>query len=202
MTLPTSGPVSIGDVIAETAHCKGSLSKQGLFLSNEKRSQNEIISPNFEEVFDQFGNLIPWRDVGIKEFHSLDGYKDNNYLVSDGVDGKLAHSARTTDTEAKAIATNNGFLIRTDDKAGSETIIKHENINNLNVEDIFLFAEFCREFGTPDSSVYFLFTNRGTIANLHREEHLWPSNSKVYILNADFGSCTNPSLGQGLHELI
>ncbi|MBP02825.1 MAG: hypothetical protein CMM25_08460 [Rhodospirillaceae bacterium] len=202
MTLPNSGPVSIGDVIAETAHCKGSLSKQGVFVSSEKRSLKEIIAPNFQEVFDQFGNVTPWKNVGIKEFHNLNGYKDNNYLISDGVDGKLAHSARATDTEAKVITTENGFILRTNEKDGEETVIKHENANVLNVDDIFLFAEFCREFGTPDSAVYFLFTNVGTIQNLHKEQHLWPENSKVFILNSNNGSCINPNLGQGLHELI
>ncbi len=202
MTLPNSGPISIGDVIAETAHCKGSLSKQGEFVSNEKRGINEIIVPHFQETLDEFGQVIPWKDVGIKEFHALDGYKDNNYLISDGVNGTSPHSSRTTDTEAKVITTSNGFILRTDDKNGSETIIKHENQNLINIENIFLFAEFCREFGTPDSAVYFYFTNLGVIENLHIENHLWPSSSKVFILNQGAGICINPSLGTGEHELI
>lgn len=203
MTLASSGPVSIGDIIAETAHCKGSLSKQGEFVSDEKRgSIREFIAPNFIEAVDQFGRATPWKDVGLAEFHSFDGYKDNNYIISDGSDGSKPHNQRETDVEAFVIIDDVGRILRTDDKTGSTTVIKHENRNDIYKEDIFLYAEFCREFGTPDSKVYFYFTNSSTINNLHSENSFWPAGSKVIISNINAGSCNNPNLGAGEHVLL
>ena len=78
---------------------------------------------------------------------------------------------------------------------------KHENQNLINIENIFYLLSSAESLG-PQTVQLFYFTNLGVIENLHIENHLWPSSSKVFILNQGAGTCINPSLGTGEHELI
>lgn len=191
MTLPSSGPISFSEIIGESSYGFGQLSKQDQFVREKSSDQyrvGDVSAPNF---VDEYGQVIPGRSSNIKisEFYQFDGYDDNNFLISEFEDGTQAHSNRIKDTGAFLITDDNGVVLRTDDKVGNETIIKHKSESSSGGE-VYLFAEFCRNFGFPYTRVFYEFTNNGNIENLYIQESSWPANSEIILVNN--GTVTNP----------
>ena len=192
MTLPGSGPISFSEIIGESSYGYGNISKQDQFVREKSSDQyrvGDVSAPNF---VDEYGQVIPGRSSNIKisEFYQFDGYDDNNFLISEFEDGAQAHSSRIKDTGAFVILDDAGRILRTDDKTGNETIIKHKSSNNNNTGDIYLFAEFCRNFGYPYSRVFFEFINNADITNIHLQQSSWPADSEVILINN--GNISNP----------
>ena len=185
MTLPGSGPISLGEIIAESSYGYGNLSQQDKFIRdkiNDAYRIGDVSAPNF---VDDFGQIIPLQsnDIKFSEFYQFDGYEDNRFIVSEFKDGSDAHSSRITDTGSFVITDDMGRILRTDDKSANDTIIKHRAQNNQDVGKVFLFAEFCKRYGYPSSSIYFEFTNNGTIDKLFPQTSTWPASSEVIIIN-------------------
>ena len=192
MTLPGSGPISFSEIIGESSYGYGNISKQDQFVrdkSSDPYRTGDVSAPNF---VDEYGQIIPGRSSNIKfsEFYQFDGYDDNNFLISEFKDGAQAHSSGIKDTGAFLITDDNGRALRTDDKVGDETIIKHKAENNSDTGDIYLFAEFCRNFGYPYSRIFFEFTNNGNINNIYLQQSSWPANSEIILINN--GSIVSP----------
>lgn len=195
MTLPGSGPISFSEIIGESSYGLGKLSEQDKFIREKLADQykvGDVNAPNFVDEYGQTLETLHLPDPKIKfsEFYSLDGYDDNNFLISEFEDGSQAHSSRIKDTGAFVILDDAGRILRTDDKTGNETIIKHKSSNNNNAGDIYLFAEFCRNFGYPYSRVFFEFINNADITNIHLQQSSWPANSEVILINN--GNISNP----------
>jgi hypothetical protein len=182
MTLPSSGPISFSEIIGESSYGFGRLSEQDKFiqekLADEYRT-GDVNAPNFAD-----------EKIKFSEFYNFDGYDDNNFLISEFEDGSQPHSSRIKDTGAFLITDDNGRILRTDEKVGNETIIKHKSESSSDGE-VYLFAEFCRNFGFPYARVFYEFTNNGDIENLYLQESSWPANSEIILINN--GTVANPS---------
>lgn len=194
MTLPSSGPISFSEIIGESSYGVGQLSEQDKFIREKLADQyrvGDVNAPNFVDEYGQTLQTLHLPDPKIKfsEFYNFDGYDDNNFLISEFEDGSQPHSSRIKDTGAFLITDDNGVVLRTDDKVGNETIIKHKSESSSGGE-VYLFAEFCRNFGFPYARVFYEFTNNGNIENLYIQESSWPANSEIILVNN--GTVTNP----------
>lgn len=195
MTLPSSGPISFSEIIGESSYGFGQLSKQDKFIREKLGDQyrtGDFNVPNFVDEYGQTLQTLHLPDPKIKfsEFYQFDGYDDNNFLISEFEDGSQSHASRIKDTGAFLITDDNGTVLRTDDKVGNETIIKHKSESSSGGE-IYLFAEFCRNFGFPYTRVFYEFTNNGNIENLYLQESSWPTDSEIILVNN--GTVANPS---------
>lgn len=193
MTLQGSGPISLGEIIAESSYGYGNISQQDEFVRDKISDQyrvGDVIAPKF---VDDYGQVIPatLNDIKFSEFYQFDGYDDNRFIISEFKDGEGSHASRITDTGSFVLTDDQGRILRTDDKTGSNTIIKHRGENNDNVGKVFLFAEFCKRYGYPSSRVYFEFTNNGNIEKLFDQTSSWPEHSELVLINN--GAITNPS---------
>lgn len=181
MTLPSSGPISFSEIIGESSYGLGRLSEQDKFIREKLADEYRVGDVNAPNFIDE--------KIKFSEFYNFDGYDDNNFLISEFEDGSQPHSSRIKDTGAFLITDDDGRVLRTDDKAGDETIIKHKSESSSGGE-VYLFAEFCRNFGFPYTRVFYEFTNNGNIENLYIQESSWPANSEIILVNN--GTVTNP----------
>jgi hypothetical protein len=187
MTLPPSGPISFSEIIGESSYGLGQLSEQDKFIRKKLADQYKVGDVNAPNFVDEYGQTPK---IKFSEFYSFDGYDDNNFLISELEDGSQAHSSRIKDTGAFLITDDDGRALRTDDKVGDETIVKHKSESSSGGE-VYLFAEFCRNFGFPYTRVFYEFTNNGNIENLYLQESSWPTDSEIILVNN--GTVANPS---------